>query len=153
MLRSSTTLLKNPVNMKQGQGMFTHQLKRLLRKKHLHKYNWDALPMYDPRTLIHSNREVDHKTYVEKRDPHWDQNVHWVPDQTYEKIPVPAEFKDAYWWRDLQARRIQCPVDWVSNRMYSARRRQEFDFQDLAFRRKKVFTYDEAALNARRVRS
>lgn len=153
MLRLTTSLLKNPVNFKQGQGMVTHQLKRLLQKKHVHKYVWDPLPMYEPRKLVHANRVVDHKTYQEKVDPHWDNNVVYVPDQTWQKLPVPAEFKDAYWFRDLQARRVQCPVEWVSHRMYKAKYRRTYDFQDLGFRKKHMFSAHEAVSNAKTVRS
>lgn len=153
MFRLTVHCLKNPVNFKAGQGMITHQFKRLLRKKPLHKYIWDPLPMYNPRALVHTNREVDHFTYEEKRNPHAEGSVYWVPDQRWEKVPVPQEFKDAYWWRDLQARRVQCPVEWVSHRMYSPLDRQRYDFQDLAFRRKPMVGYHEAAENAKRMRT
>lgn len=153
MLRSSSVLLKNPIVFKQGQGMFTHQLKRILNKKSLHKYNWDPLPMYDPRKLAHAGRYVDHDTYEEKYDPHWATNAHEVPDQQFYKVPVPAEYKDAYWWRDLQARRVQCPTEWVAHRMYNKGDRQRYDFQDLAFKKKFEFPLDEVVQNAKDMRS
>ncbi|CUG01156.1 Hypothetical protein, putative [Bodo saltans] len=153
MMRLTTSLLKNPVNFKQGQGMVTHQLKRLLQKKHLHKYNWDPLPMYEPRKLVHANRYVDHHTYQEKVDPHWSENTVSVPDQKWLKVDVPAEYQDAYWFRDLQARRVQCPVEWVSHRMYKARHRRAYDFQDLGFKKKHIFLPEEAAENAKSVRN
>lgn len=53
--------------------------------------------MYDPRKLVHANRYIDHDTYAEKYDPHWSQNAYLVPDQQYYYIPVPKEYKDAYW--------------------------------------------------------
>lgn len=133
--------------------MFTHQLKRILNKKSLHRYNWDPLPMYDPRMLAHTNRQVDHDTYEERYDPHWENNAHWVPDQKYYAIPVPREFKDAYWWREIQARRVQCPVDWVQHRMYNKEDRQTYDFQDLGFRKKFQFSYEEVINNAKETRS
>lgn len=133
--------------------MFTHQLKRLLQKKAIHKFVWDPLPMYNPRKLVHSNREVDHFTYLEKRDPHWENNIHYVPDQKFLKVPVPNEYKDAYWWRDLQARRVQCPIDWVSHRMYRGTSRRATDFQDLAFRPKHRFTVMETVQHAKASRS
>lgn len=153
MLRHSVALRKNPIIFKQGQGMFTHQLKRILNKKSLHKYNWDPLPMYDPRKLVHAGRFVDHDSYQEVYDPHWVNNAYDVPDQQYCKIPVPAEYKDAYWWRDLQARRVQCPVEWVSHRMYSKVGRRRFDFQDLGFKKKFEFSLEEVVQNAKDMRS
>jgi hypothetical protein len=135
-MRHSTVLLKNPVIFKQGQGMFTHQLKHLLQKKAVHRYNWDPVSLYPARNLWHADRLVDHHTYEERHDPHWDNKVYEVPDQEYSRIPVPSEYKDAYWFRDLQARRIQCPVEWVSHRMYSGKNRNRFDFQDLAMKAK-----------------
>ncbi|CCW63081.1 unnamed protein product [Phytomonas sp. EM1] len=153
MFRFDAVLRKNPVIFKQGQGMFTHQLKRILNKKSLHKYTWDPLPMYDPRKLVHANRYIDHDTYEEKYSPHWMNNAHLVPDQQFYHIPVPAEYKDAYWWRDLQARRVQCPVEWVSHRMYSKADRRKYDFQDLAFRKKFEYSFDEVVNNAKEMRS
>ena len=153
MFRASQVHQKNPVNFKQGQGMFTHQLKHMLRKQHVHKYNWDPLPMYDPRKLVHANREVHHYSYEERRDPHWDHRAVFVPDQRYGKIPVPLEFKDAYWWRDLQARRLQCPLDWVWFRFGSARVKRQWDFGDLAVRKKHSLSMDEVIANARFARN
>eukprot|EP00796_Vickermania_ingenoplastis_P004521 gene4521-3308_t len=153
MLHRSPFLRKNPVLFKQGQGMFTHQLKRILNKKSLHRYNWDPLPMYDPRVLVHSNRRVDHDTYEEVHDPHWHQEVHLVPDQVFYAIPVPKDYKDAYWWRDLQARRVQCPVEWVSHRMYNKKDRESYDFQDLSFRKKFEYSYENTIQNAKDMRS
>ncbi|KPA76736.1 putative mitochondrial hypothetical protein [Leptomonas pyrrhocoris] len=152
MLRLSVALRKNPVVFKQGQGMFSHQLKRILNKKSLHKYNWDPLPMYEPRKLVHANRYVDHDTYEEKYDPHWEHNAHLVPDQAFYNVPVPKEYKDAYWWRDLQARRIQCPTEWVHHRMHT-KDRQKYDFQDLAFRKKFEFSYEDVVANAKEMRN
>lgn len=152
MLRTTAVSRKNPVVFKQGQGMFSHQLKRILNKKSLHKYTWDALPMYDPRKLAHANRYVDHDTYAEKYDPHWEQNAHLVPDQQYYNIPVPKEYKDAYWWRDLQARRVQCPTDWVHHRMHT-KDRLVYDFQDLAFRKKFQYSYEDVVANAKDMRN
>jgi hypothetical protein len=129
-------VLKNPVLYKQGQGMFTHQLKHLLQKKAVHRYNWDPVAEYPARNLWHANRMVDHHSYQEVHDPQWDRQAYNVPDQNYLKIPVPSEFKDAYWYRELQAKRIQCPVDWVSHRMYSPKNRARFDFQDLSMKEK-----------------
>ncbi|EAN95039.1 hypothetical protein C3747_60g19 [Trypanosoma cruzi] len=153
MFHLSFTRRKNPVIFKQGQGMFSHQLKRLLQKKAIHRYNWDPLPMYDPRKLVHANRRVDPETWQEVYDPHWDERAHLVPDQVYYHIPVPPEYKDAYWWRDLQARRVQCPVEWVSHRMYNKGDRQRYDFQDLSFRKKFEYSYEEVVKNAKDMRS
>ncbi|CAD2217798.1 hypothetical protein AGDE_00709 [Angomonas deanei] len=153
MFHCSRVARKNPVIFKQGQGMFSHQLKRILNKNSLHRYNWDPLPMYDPRKLIHADRRVDHDTYEEVYDPHWMNSAHHVPDQRYHKIPVPADFKDAYWWRDLQARRVQCPVEWVSHRMYSSEDRRKYDFQDLAFKKKFEFSFEETVANAKDMRN
>ncbi|EPY30340.1 hypothetical protein STCU_04115 [Strigomonas culicis] len=133
--------------------MFSHQLKRILSKKSLHRYNWDPLPMYEPRKLVHASRYVDHDTYEERYDPHWEKEAHLVPDQQYHSIPIPPEYKDAYWWRDLQARRVQCPVDWVSHRMYNKADRRGYDFQDLAFRKKFEFSYEDTIRNAKDMRS
>ncbi|CCW66170.1 unnamed protein product [Phytomonas sp. Hart1] len=153
MFRFNVALRKNPVIFKQGQGMFTHQLKHILNKKSLHKYNWDPLPMYDPRKLVHSNRYIDHDTYEEKYSPCWMENAYLVPDQQFYHIPVPSEYKDAYWWRDLQARRVQCPIEWVSHRMYSKKDRQLYDFQDLAVRKKFEYPYEEVVQNAKDMRN
>lgn len=153
MFLRTVLLRKNPVIFKQGQGMFSHQLKRILNKKSLHKYNWDPLSMYNPRVLSHANRRVDHDTYEEVYDPHQSRDSFIVPDQQYHTIPVPQEYKDAYWWRDLQARRIQCPVEWVSHRMYNKKDRQTYDFQDLAFRKKFEYSYEEVVQNSRDARS
>jgi hypothetical protein len=142
----------NTTGFKQGQGMFSHQLKRILNKKSLHKYNWDPLPMYDPRKLVHANRFVDHDTYEEKYDPHWENNTHLVPDQEFYNVPVPKEYKDAYWWRDLQARRIQCPVEWVHHRMHT-KDKLKYDFQDLAVRKKFEFSYEDVIANAKDMRN
>ncbi|KAG5469339.1 hypothetical protein LSCM1_02554 [Leishmania martiniquensis] len=152
MLRFTHAIRKNPVVFKQGQGMFSHQLKRILNKKSLHKYNWDSLPMYDPRKLVHANRYVDHDTYEERYDPHWEHNAHLVPDQQFYYIPVPKEYKDAYWWRDLQARRVQCPTEWVHFRMHT-KDKLKYDFQDLAFRKKFEYSYEDVVANAKDMRS
>lgn len=109
--------------------------------------------MYDPRVLVHTNRKVDHDTYEEKYDPHWKQNAHLVPDQKYYAIPVPKEFKDAYWWRDLQARRIQCPIEWVHHRIHKKSGRQTYDFQDLRVQKKFQYSYEETIQNAKDMRS
>lgn len=153
MLQTSAVCRKNPIVFKQGQGMFSHQLKRILNKKSLHRYNWDPLPMYDPRVLAHAGRYIDHHTYDAKYDPHWHQNTYMVPDQRYYSIPVPKEYSDAYWWRDLQARRVQCPVEWVHHRMHNKADRRAYDFQDLAFRKKFQFSYEETISNAKESRS
>lgn len=138
---------------KQGQGMFSHQLKRMLRKNALHRYVWDPLPMYEPRKLMHANLLVDHETYKEQYDPHRDADTYLVPDQQFYHIPVPTAYKDAYWWRDLQARRVQCPVAWVGHRMYNKKDRQGYDFQDLGFRKKHEFSFEEVVQNAKDMRS
>ena len=152
-MRSSLILLKNPVLFKQGQGMFTHQLKHLLQKKAIHRYNWDPLLQYPARNLWHVNRYVDHHTYEEKHDPHWDARKVEIPDQQFSRIPIPPEFKDAYWFRELQARRVQCPVEWVAYRMHSARQRRRYDFQDLSMARKVQFDEHQVVEMARQERS
>lgn len=152
MLRQTAVFLKNPVNYKQGQGMFSHQLKRLLRKNHVHRFTWDKLPMYNPRVLVHANRLVDPETHQIVRDAHWEEQAHWVPDQTYAKIPVPKEFKDAYWWRDLQARRVQAPLEWMRHRFYSPSDKRKYDFQDLSLKKKHRYTLEEVVANARSMR-
>lgn len=153
MYRQSTVFRKSPVVFKQGQGTFKGQLERILNKQHVHMSRWDELSMYDPRKLAHANRFVDHFTYeTQYSDPLWSSTVHEVPDQRYGRIAVPAEYKDAYWWRDLQARRVQCPVEWVSYRMYNKGLRLRTDFTDLSFKRKWQFTVDHVLANLEKER-
>ena len=152
-MKQTVILRKNPVLFKQGQGMFTHQLKHLLQKKAVHRYIWDPIEQYPARKLWHTNRIIDHHTYEEKRDPQWNVRKVEVPDQQYSRIPIPPEFKDAYWFRDLQARRIQCPVEWVSYRMYSQKGKNLYDFQDLSMQKKFRFGPEQVVNMARQERN
>lgn len=143
MLRTSSRLLKNPVIPNYGKGLFSHQLKRILNKKPLHYHKWTPIALYQPRPLWHADRRVDHVTGQEVSDPHWDRNAYWVPDQEFGRIPVPGDFKDAYWTREAQARRVQCPIEWMGHKMYSRQQRIRTDFQDLSFQPKKFFSHKE----------
>jgi hypothetical protein len=116
--------------------MFSEQLMHLFSRKPLHYYKWDSLHEYDPRRLVHANRFVDHKSYTERYDPHWQEDAYWVPDQEFLKIPVPSQYKDAYWWRERQARRLQVPFEFERPRKILDPENQLFDktdFSDLAF--------------------
>ena len=145
-MQRTPPLLKNPKVYKLGHNSNTsHQLKRLLQKKHIHRYSWDKLTMYDPRRLVHTNKRLDHFTYANLPDPHRSATTYWVPDQEFLKVPVPVEFSDAYWWRELQARRIQCPIEWVEHRHLDAQKASRVDFQDLSMK-KKFFVRDEQAV-------
>eukprot|EP00758_Cryptobia_borreli_P006689 Tbor_TRINITY_DN5189_c2_g6::TRINITY_DN5189_c2_g6_i4::g.25916::m.25916 len=191
MLHYTKPLNKNPVVYKYGNDRFSDQLKKLLTKNHLHRRKWTPLHMYNPRRLIHTNKEIDHYNYTYKYNPHTspnplrvpkllpllprpgqainplnyannrlfteeetlngeeellinkNKNIHLVPDQVFNNIPVPYEYKDAYWWRGIEARRVQCPVEWVSHRMYVARERKLTDFTDLAFSKMFRYSYDD----------
>ncbi len=149
MLRVTPFALKNPVIPGFGKGKFTNQFKRILQKEHLHFYKWTPLTTYDPRPLWHTDREVDHITGQEKASKTWDEDVHWVPDQTYQKVPVPSAYKDAYWVRDAEARRVQCPVDWVFTKYASKNGKHRYDLQDLSFKEKKFFSHHEVVDYAR----
>lgn len=135
-MRQTSVCLKNPYVYKFNNSRFTSQLKWLLNKRAVHKHVWDPIPLYNPRELVHTNQQLDHYTYEPKYDPHREMNTYYVPDQQYNKLPVPSEFRDAYWWRDLQARRLQAPTKWLSHNLYKAERRLFTDFQNLSFEKK-----------------
>jgi hypothetical protein len=67
-------------------------------------------------------------------------SVYYVPDQVYNRIPVPGEFKDAYWHRETKAQRVQQPLDNVRKLLGAKNAKNLFDFQDLAVRPKFQFT-------------
>lgn len=77
----------------------------------------------------------------ERLDEARNNAVHYVPDQTYNRIPVPSEFKDAYWYRDFKARRVQLPLDSVRKQLEEKGSKDKYDMQDLAVRAK--FRYTE----------
>eukprot|EP00744_Colponema_vietnamica_P025830 GILI01038119.1.p1 GENE.GILI01038119.1~~GILI01038119.1.p1 ORF type:complete len:154 (+),score=5.29 GILI01038119.1:44-505(+) len=143
MLRHTAVCHKNPYVYKFNNSRFSTQLKWLLSKKAVHKHTWDPIPLYNPRDLAHTNQKLDHYTYEPQYDAHREANSFLVPDQTYNKVPVPSEFKDAYWWRDLQSRRVQCPTRWVDHNIYRADRRLYTDFQNLAFQQKFKYRKDD----------
>lgn len=156
-MRQTPIARKNPINYKMGQGMFSEQLKHLLRKDQLHKMVWDPLPMYNPRKLAHTEKEIDHYTYQEKHNPHNTMaadngKVYEVPDQQYRKVAVPSKYKDAYWWRERQAKRVQVPVEMVQDRMYNPEKRWQTDFQDLSFKQKFTFTEEEVIAHMKKSR-
>jgi hypothetical protein len=152
MLRQTAVARKAHVILKQGQGLFSHQLKRILQKNHVHYYRWDPLHMYPARRLAHADVTLDAHTGARKWCPHRAESTVLVPDQKMKAIPVPRDYTDAYWWRDRQSRRVQCPVRWVEHRMYSGKQRKKHDFQDLAFARKFQFGVDDCIEHARRQR-
>jgi hypothetical protein len=156
MLRTTSLQLKNPVILKYGEGLITTQLKHILEKKPLHHFEWDDIPEYPARQLRHTDRRLDPRTGKTLPDPARDnisfgQN-YLVPDQYYHRIPVPQRYRDAYWWRERQARRIQCPISWVSYKFWSPELRDRYSFMDLSFQEKFYFTPDDVIAHAKQER-
>lgn len=168
MLRSTPLVHKSQVILKFGEGLVTTQLKHILEKKPLHKFEWDALPEYPARKLRHADRQLDPRTGAAFPNPARDNNIpmkntnntesstattqYLVPDQTYHRIPVPQRYRDAYWWRERQARRVQCPTEWVSYRFWSPKLRERYSFMDLSFEEKFFFSVDDVVAHAKQER-
>lgn len=150
MLRQTCLQLKNPYVFKHDNSSFTTQLKHLLSKKIVHKRRWESLGLFKAKPLAHADVYVDHFTYDVKHDPHRRNNTFWVPDQRYGKIPVPSDYKDAYWWRDLESRRLQAPSEWKKHDIYSPHRRAFTDFSNLAFEKKFKYSKSQVLLNMKR---
>ena len=156
MLRTTPLTLKNPVVIQFGEGIVTTQLKHILEKKPLHYMEWDELPEYPARKLRSTDRQLDPRTGKAYPNPARDNMAHGtqylVPDQTYNRIPVPHRYRDAYWWRERQARRIQCPVSWVAYRFWNPTLRERYNFQDLSFEEKFWFYVDDVVAHAKQER-
>src|SRR3989338_9205476 len=168
MLRSTPLIHKYQVILKFGEGLVTTQLKHILEKKPLHKFEWDALPEYPARNLRHADRQLDPRTGAAFPNPARDNNIpmknntnndaasssstttqYLVPDQTYHRVPVPHRYRDAYLWREGQARRVQCPTEWVSYRFLEPRLRERFSFMDFSFEEKFFFSVDDVVAHAK----
>ena len=154
MLHTTCVRLKNPLLLKYGEGLLSKQLDYLLKKKPLHHFEWDPLPQYPPRRLRHADRALNPFTGAALADPARDDTrgahnqAYVVPDQHYSRVPVPQRYRDAYWWRERQARRVQCPTQWVAHKFYDARLRDRYSFQDLSFEKKFYFTTDDVVAHA-----
>jgi hypothetical protein len=172
MLRSTPTVYKSQVILKFGEGLVTTQLKHILEKKPIHHFDWDALPEYPARKLRHVDRQLDPRTGAALPNPARDNNIpmnyknnnsennnssssstqYLVPDQRYHRVPVPHRYRDAYWWRERQARRIQCPTDWVSYKFTDPKLRERYSFMDLSFEEKFFFSVDDVVAHAKQER-
>ncbi len=165
MLRSTLLARKNPVLLKFGVGVVKDQLDHLLNKKPLHHFDWDPVPEYPARKLRHADRKLDPRTGAALPDPARDfglssstsssdvQNRSYlVPDQQYLRVPVPQRYKDAYWWREQQARRTQKPVAWEAHKFWSVDKRHRYNFADLSFEKKFWFSVDDVVAHARQER-
>jgi hypothetical protein len=75
-----------------------------------------------------------------------------VPDQHYGRVPVPQRYRDAYWWRERQARRVQCPMSWVADKYRDAATRQRYSFMDFSFEEKFRFSVDDVIAHAKEER-
>ena len=147
MFRRTSVNEKSPVVIKRGSGTFSKQLEHLLSRKPLHYKRWESLHMYDPRKLVHAAVAVDHFTLREKYDPHWHARVHWVPDQEWLKVPIDPVFKDAYWYREHEARTLQAPYLFEKQRDEKAKLRVETDFNDLAYAQKHMLSEADVLQN------
>ena len=154
--RRSVVARKNPVVLKFGEGVVHDQLKHILNKKPLHYMEWDPLPQFPPRKLRHVDRRLNPHTGAALPDPARDdlryERNYFVPDQHFNRVPVPRRYSDAYWWRELQARRVQCPISWVERKFQDPRLRERYSFEDLSFEKKFFFTVDDVVAHARQER-
>eukprot|EP00658_Telonema_sp_P-2_P072198 TRINITY_DN61377_c0_g1_i2.p1 TRINITY_DN61377_c0_g1~~TRINITY_DN61377_c0_g1_i2.p1 ORF type:complete len:160 (-),score=46.04 TRINITY_DN61377_c0_g1_i2:150-581(-) len=80
----------------------------------------------------------------ERLDESRNASVYYVPDQIHNRIPVPGEFKDAYWHRETKAQRVQLPLDSVRDKLEARGAKSLYDFQDLAVRSKFRYTSADA---------
>lgn len=87
-------------------------------------------------------RPMSQQESYERLDESRNTSVYYVPDQVYNRIPVPGEFKDAYWHRESKAQRVQLPLDSVRDKLEERGAKTRYDFQDLAVRPK--FRYTDA---------
>ncbi|KNH03936.1 hypothetical protein XU18_4744 [Perkinsela sp. CCAP 1560/4] len=147
MVQLTTILLgKKPVIRSKSKGKVSKQLKSLLNKPTFHPLarKWEELSEYPPRRLTYCGVHTGPNGEV-KYDPHRESQTYFVPDQDYYKIPVPAVMKDAYWNRELLARKTQInPWDLdMQKRAWDKDLRDETDFQYLAFRKKFQFSVRE----------
>lgn len=82
------------------------------------------------------------------------QGTFWVPDQEWLRVPVPAEYKDAYWGREREARRHQgkdLDQD-VIDKVFTRDQRYTVDFNDFGLRPRRVVSAEDAVRNLRRSR-
>lgn len=150
MLRLTVSLRKNPAIPRYGKGSFTDQLKRILQKETVHKMVWKPISMYEPRRLWHADRKVDPVTGQEDlQDAEWENDTYRVPDQQFGMVPVPARYQDAYWTREAESKRVQVPISSVTHRFTNPRLRVRTDFQDLSFKPKKFYSYDDVIAHAK----
>jgi hypothetical protein len=146
--RTAIAARKNPVFIKYDNSDFTHQMKRLLQRKYVHYYKWDDEPlqMYPADRLAHANVKLDHRTGQAVYDPYRKADEYLVPDQKYSAYPIPAEYKDAYWIREREARRVQCPKEWVEDRYQQG---WKYDLTDDSLAEKFTFSEEEVIAHAR----
>ena len=62
---------------------------------------------------------------------------------------MPSEFKDAYWIREREARRVQCPKEWVEHRYKEPWR---YDLTDDSLKEKFVYSDEEVVAHAKHER-
>eukprot|EP00760_Papus_ankaliazontas_P034274 PhM_4_TR7088/c0_g1_i1/m.55959 len=150
--RTHARLGKKPVNRHLAKGMISDQIKVLMNKPHVKpSRRWEDLEngLYDPRRLQNADVKLDAKGAI-RRDPHRQNSTYYVPDQKYVKIPVPEDYKDAYWHREWEARRVQTSVEDKIHLTWKLSTRSRTDFQDLSFRPKFQFSVGEVLELARR---
>lgn len=149
--RASPLLSKKPVYVKYDDSEFTHQFKRILNRKHVHYYKWDEEPLlvFPADRLAHADVRLDQRTGKEVFDASRHVNAYKVPDQKFHYFRVPEEYKDAYWIREREARRVQCPVEWVEDRY---KQPWKYDITDDSLKEKFTFTEEQVIAHAKRER-
>jgi len=151
MRRCSIVLGKKPVIKSDAKGAVSQQLKKILNKKQATTQKWEPLVEHDPRRLLFASSKVNKEGSI-VRDPHAANNTYLVPDQEYVAIPVPAEFKDAYWARESISRRVQKDPYEAVSAAWKKDTREYTDFQELSFRPKFRFSIPELLAMAKRER-
>jgi hypothetical protein len=151
MLRCTAPRLKRMHVFKYDDGEFSHQLKRILNRKQVHYYKWDDTPLqvYPADRLAHANVKLNHKTGEELPDPYRKADTYSVPDQKFAKFDVPSMYRDAYWMREREARRVQCPKEWVEHRY---KQPWKYDITDDSLAEKFTYSEEEVIAHARRER-
>lgn len=113
----------------------------------MHYSKWDEEPLnvYPADRLAHANVKLDQRT---KEIPDFAKRAeaYKVPDQRFTSFAVPEEFKDAYWIREREARRVQCPVEWVEHRYKEP---WKYDLTDDSLAEKFTYTDEEVIAHAR----
>ena len=149
--RTIASRAKHPLVVKYDNADFSHQFKRILNREHAHYYKWDDTPLrvYPADRLAHTNVKLDQRTGEALPDVSRRATTYKVPDQEYTAFGIPEEFKDAYWAREREARRVQVPKEWVEHRYKEA---WKYDLTDDSLAEKFTFSDDEVIAHARRER-